>query len=264
MVQRKRTYKKRAYKKRTYKRRYYKRRVYKRRYYKPIKKPEIHIVENDTLTGYAFNNTGFGLGKFVNLTTIKSDLVDDIDSVKYEVHPVNSTGSGKLIEGKKIRLKYLYIKGFIKIASTGDADDFNCKLMVFRWKRNTTNASLLWTNLINNTNNIDLNDPSTWTEDQRLDLMYKQDWKNDIKINFYRKIKNLYRKYDDANNVIPFKIRVPLYDCVLTCDAFRDSNGKFAANNHPSTNGLYFTFLSNKYDETTIINYKTKLYYTDY
>lgn len=255
MVQRKRTYKKRAYKRR-YKRTY-RRRGYKRRFYKPIKKPEIHIMESSV--GSVFNNSTLGVGTFHNMTDILSDGATTEDAIVYKIQ-------GKPIEGKKIRLKYLYIKGYIKVLSSTDADDFNCKLMVFRRKRNTTNILMQWTTLVNNTGRItSINDPTTWTDEQRLQMMYMQDWKNDIRVNFYKKVKNLYRKYDDANNIIPFKIRIPLYDCVLTCDStFNSSTNTFMAQNHPSTNGLYFTFLSNKYDENTYINYKYKLYYTDY
>lgn len=252
MVQRKRTYKKRAYKKRTYKRRY--KRTYKRRYYKPIKKPEIHIVE-DTINEFPFNNGTYGVGTFNNLSKVGGST-DGLDEIQY-------TLDGKNIDGSKVRLKYLYIKGFIKVSGTNE-DDFNCKLMVFRWKRNTANSNITWDNLINNTNAItNINDPSTWTETDRLRLLYMQDWKNDIKINFYKKIKNLYRKYDDANNIIPFKIRIPLYDCVLTCDNTK-SGGLYTPIVNPSTNGLYFTFLSNQFNETNTISYKWKLYYTDY
>lgn len=273
-----RKYKKRTYKprKRTYKRRIYRRRYYKRRY-KPIKKPEIHIVESN-YNNVSFNNTTNGMGIINNLTSISSNSDADIDNLVFSLN-------GKDIEGKKVRLKYLYIKGYIKVSghsadysssqtqtggTTGHIDDgvddnFNCKLMIFRWKRNTVNSSLLWGNLVNNIDGIDLTDPSTWTDDDRLSLMYKQDWKNDIKVNFYKKVKNLYRKYDNINNVIPFKIRVPLYDCVLSCDSYKNAtDGKFYAHSQPSTNGLYFTFLSNKYDVSTVMNWKYKLYYTDY
>ena len=257
MVQKKRTYKKRTYKKRSYKPRRYKR-VYRRRYYKrsALKKPEIHIVE-DAVNEFPFNNSTFGLGKFNNLSKITGSGVSDLDEIQYKL-------MGKNIEGSKVRLKYLYIKGYIKVSGTNE-DDFNCKLMVFRWKRNTLNNTLSWVDLLNNTTygNPNLSDPSTWSETQRLQLLYMQDWKNDIKINFYKRVKNLYRKYDDANNIIPFKIRIPLYDCVLTCDNTKSSS-TYTPNPDASTNGLYFTFLSNQFNETNTISYKWKLYYTDY
>ena len=85
-----------------------------------------------------------------------------------------------------------------------------------------------------------------------------------LQLIFYKKVKNLYRKYDNINNVIPFKMRIPLYDCVLTCDTTFNSTTGYTAQNNPSTNGLYFTFLSDKFDSNTSINYKWKLYYTDY
>ena len=78
MVQRKRTYKRKTYKRKTYKRRYYKRRHYKRRY-KPIKKPEIHILENSVNSN--FNDTTSGVGIFQNLTTITSNDDPDIDKL---------------------------------------------------------------------------------------------------------------------------------------------------------------------------------------
>lgn len=260
----KRSYRKRPQKARRSKRRYYRRRYYKR---SVIKKPEIRILENQA-TNQAFNG-GYGVGRILNLTRVDASNpaagVVDIDNVKYTIgnSPITGTG-GKLIEGSKVRLKYLYIKGYIKVSGTSE-DDFNCKLMVFRWKRNTKNDALTWDELINNTINgkPNLSDPSTWTEAQRLELMYTQDWKNDIKINFYRRIKNLYRRYDDANNIIPFRIRIPLYDCVFTCDSKWETNNWVSYQN-ASTNGLYFTFLSNQYNDTNTITYKYKLYYTDY
>lgn len=250
----KRSYRKRPQKARRSRKRFYRRRFYRR---SAIKKPEIHILETN-YNANPFNDSSYGVGAFQNLTSISQvQPVAQYDTLVYKL-------SDKTIDGKKIRLKYLYIKGYIKVgaSTSADADDFNCKLMVFRRKRNMSNMSLDWETLINNSPS---GAPSAWTEDQRLDMMYKQDWKNDIKINFYKRVKNLYRKYDDANNIIPFKIRVPLYDCVLSCDCYKSStDNKHYAHAHPSTNGLYFTFLSNKYDDNTTINYKVKLYYTDY
>ena len=244
MVQKKRSYKKKSYKRRYYKRRYYKRRYYKRRYPKPIKKPEIHITENQ-LGQNAFNNSTYGMGLFNNLTVISGSSQNDKDAIEYKLN-------NKVIDGSKVRLKYLYIKGYIKVFGTNE-DDFNCKLMVFRWKRNTTNTFINWSDLINNINNFNLTDPLTWTEQQRLEMLYMQDWKNDIKVNFSKRIKNLYRKYDDANNIIPFKIRIPLYDCVLTCDCVKNtSTGIYDVISNPSNNGIYFTFLSNQFNETNV------------
>lgn len=250
------TYKKRTYKKRVYKNRRYKKRFYRRKFYKPIKRPEIHIVEDTT--DITFNDASTGVGNFINLTRIGEGQPEpQYDDMWFSIN-------NKRIDGRKIRLKYLYIKGYIKVSSSdgGDADDFNCKLMVFRWKRNTSNSTLTWGTLVNNPPS---GSPSTWSETDRLNMMYKQDWKNDIKVNFSKRIKNLYRKYDDANNIIPFKIRIPLYECVLTCDTtFDTSIGRYSALVNPSTNGIYFTLLSNKYDDKVILSYKYKLYYTDY
>lgn len=248
---------KRSYKKRTYKPRRYKKRTYRRRFYKrsTIKKPEINIVSGSR-EEYPFNNATLGVGTIQNFTAISGDPVNGVDDLQYKLFNKN-------IEGSKVRLKYLYIKGYIKVSGTNE-DDFNCKLMVFRWKRNVLNRALTWDDLINNNYNIPLSTPANWTEAQRLQMLYMQDWKNDIKINFYRRVKNLYRKYDDANNIIPFRIRIPLYDCVMTCDSEKNSNNKFVPVANPSTNGLYFTFLSNQLNENCTISYKWKLYYTDY
>lgn len=262
--------KKRTYKKRTYKRKFYKRRFYKKRRYfykrKPLKKPEIHITENEVVNKQLTNLNGV----FTNLTNIASDDADNYDNIQYKIND-------KKFDGKKIRLKYLYIKGYIKVENNDDedfvdADDFNLKLMIFRRKRNMSNNNMTWTDIINTGNvypdgpsvyhKIDLTDPSNWNDSDKLWMMYEADYKNDIRINFYRKVKNLYRKYDDANNIIPFKIRVPLYDCVLTCDC-KFENRLFTAYNDPSTNGVYFTILTNN-TANKFINYKYKLYYTDY
>lgn len=157
MVYKKKYSKKRYYKrfkKGSYQRKYYKRR-YKKLYRKALKRPEIHIVEKDL--GYNFNNGTYGVGQIVKLTEITNSnaTAADMDDVKFNIN-------GKPIEGRKIRLKYLYIKGYIKVGAqtAADADDFNCKLMVFRWKRNTTNQVLYWGDLMNNAG-FDLNDPSS-------------------------------------------------------------------------------------------------------
>ena len=85
MVQKKRSYKKKSYKRRYYKRRYYKRRYYKRRYPKPIKKPEIHITENQ-LGQNAFNNSTYGMGLFNNLTVISGSSQNDKDAIEYKLN----------------------------------------------------------------------------------------------------------------------------------------------------------------------------------
>ena len=137
-----------------------------------------------------FNDTTSGVGIFQNLTTITSNDDPDIDKLIFNI-------GGKPIEGKKIRLKYLYIKGYIMVSGSSatttnnpngtmninDAvdDNFNCKLMVFRWKRNTTNYTLNWTTLMNG---ITSNSPANWTTADILNMMYRYDWKNDITINF--------------------------------------------------------------------------------
>lgn len=249
-----RVYKKRSYKKRVYKTRRYKKRYNRYRFYKrnAIKKPEIRIIRDNNRF---VSNHG---GDIRNLTMVGGSPTtgQDGDNIQYTINGTN-------IEGKKIRLKYLYIKGYFM---TNTDTDINAKIYVFRRKTNTSNSSLSWGDLMDLPLNFSA--PNAWTDDNIRDILYKYDWKNDIKNKITHKVKNLYRRYDATNNIIPFKIRIPLYDCVLTCDCSNSSSAltTWTPNENPSTNGLYMSFITSQpLDATNVnLNYKTKLYYTDY
>lgn len=241
---------KRTYKRRTYKKRYYKRRFYRR--YKPIKKPEIRICESMFIFNQQSQN-----GQLRHLTEISDDGVSkpQANQVKYKLN-------GQDLEGRKIRLKYLYIKGYLQVDNTNNMDDFNAKFYVFRKKKNLDNTALTWTDLLDMPEA--LVSPGSWDDTQRLDVLYTYNWKNDINGIIKKKVKNLYRRYDNANNIVPFKLRIPLYDCVMSCDT-SISNSTYSARIRPSTNDIYYAMISNKaLSNTTFLRVKFKLYYTDY
>ena len=250
-------YKKRSYKKRVYKGRRYKRRYYKRKFYRKstIKRPEIHISKNNVLFLGPNTNPNQN-GTFVNITTIGGSNASNSDDIKF-------TLNGAEIQGRKIILKYLYIKGYLN--STTVEDDINGKLYIFRRKRNVKNNVMDWPTLLDMPFN--LSSPSSWTAENVRDILYCYDWKNDINGQIKHYVKKIYAKYDNTNNIIPFKIRVPLYDCVLTCDSVYDtSGGFFTPQTDASTNGLYLSFIttSNLNDTSVQLKLKYKIYYTDY
>lgn len=253
------TYKKRTYKKRTYKRRYRKR-YYKRRFYRKstIKKPEINIlsVQTNNFTVSTAN------GQLFPMTAISADAVNDSDKMIFKIG-----GAGeKVIQGRKIRLKYLYIKGYMYSNDAND-DNINAKIYVFRQKQNIGNQDLKWSDMLDMPFGLDT--PTSWTTDNINDILYRYDWKNDNKGKLKHYVRNLYKSYDNTNNIIPFKIRIPLYDCVLTCDNYYDTNesgaNKWKASNNPSTNAIWFSFITNKgISDSHYLKMKYKLYYTDY
>ena len=248
-------YKKRSYKKRSAKARRYRKRFYRRRFYKrsTIKKPEIHILTQNIIYGPNDNQNG----SFYPLTAIGGTPIsgDDPDLMQYQIFSKN-------IEGRKIRLKYLYIKGYLYT----DQNNINGKIYIFRRKKNASNSALSWVDLLNLP--LNLATPSSWTTQNINDVLYCYDWKNDLKGQIKHNVKVIYKNYDNNNNYIPFKIRIPLYDCVLSCDSnFNISTSKWEVNTHPSTNGLYISYVSNgnmAQGATHELHLKTKLYYTDY
>ena len=250
------TYKKRTYKKRVYKGRRYKKRYYRRRFYKKstIKRPEIHISkDNIVFLGDASNPQN---GTFVNITTIGGNNATNSDDIKY-------TLNGADIQGRKIRLKYLYVKGYLSFTSAFE-DDINGKLYVIRRQKNVSNGGMTWSTLLDMP--FALNSPANWTAENIRDILYCYDWKNDINGQIKHYVKKIYAKYDNTNNIIPFKIRIPLYDCVLSCDASYDTNnGVFTPSVNPSTNAIYLSYVSTQPNNTNVqLKLKWKLYYTDY
>lgn len=265
------TYKRRTYKKRTYKARRYKRRYYKRRYYrKPIKKPEIHILKEEY--AYSADEGDKVNGGFINITPISADPSTDSDNMKFMI-------GDKQIEGRKIRLKYLYIKGYYQLSysyqgagedDTENDNNVNAKLYVFRIKKNMSNTFTGWNTFLDMP--VNYNNSDNWTYPNIQDILYTYDWRNDLKTNVVKRVKNLYKAYDNTNNLIPFKIRIPLYDCVLTCDnSYSDNNNNYIAQQYPSTNGILFSFITTgaltsktAQQRAQFLKLKTKLYYTDY
>ena len=250
-------YKKRSYKKRVYKGRRYKRRFYRRKFYRKstIKRPEIHISK-DTVDFLGASTNPYQNGTFFNITTIGGSTASNSDDIKY-------TLNGADIQGKKIRLKYLYIKGYLSFTSAFD-DDINGKLYIFRRQKNASNGGLNWSTVLDMP--FALNTPSNWTQQNIRDILYCYDWKNDLNGQIKHYVRKVYAKYDNTNNIIPFKIRIPLYDCVMSCDSSYDSStGLFSPQLNPSTNGIYLSYVSTTpNNENVSFRLKWKLYYTDY
>lgn len=251
----KRSYRKRPQKARRSRRRYYRRRFYRRT---AIKKPEIHICSDNI----EFSYTGLSNGTINPITLISGTVggggaegPENNDLIQFRIN-------NKPIEGRKIRLKYLYIKGYLY----SEDNNINGKLFIFRRKKNTQNGPLTWGGLMELP--INLNNPSTWTTDNINDILYKYDWKNDINNQIKKKVKLIYKSYDNNNNYIPFKIRIPLYDCVLTCDAsWSSTTPGWTVSSYPSTNDLYISYITNAnmgQGSTHALKLKYKLYYTDY
>lgn len=254
----------RKYKKRTgKKKKYYKRKYYKRKYYKKasVKKPEIRRVTGEIKYG---NQEGlYKNGDMFNVTSIGFDpipgvIIENNNNVNYKLWTSN-------ILGRKIRLKYLYLKGYL-LHNYANNENINAKLFVFDKKRNMDNTGLVWSD-VKNTQGLTDNS-ATWTSLQTADVLYKYDWSNGLKNFVTHKSKSFYSKYDNINNTIPFKLRVPLYDRVMTCSPWIDPahpNNGWIAKEIPETNAIFLSFLStdNNMVNTSIV-IKWKLYYTDY
>lgn len=250
-------YKKRSYKKRVYKGRRYKKRFYRRRFYKKstIKRPEIHISK-DNITFLGESSNPNQNGTFINITTIGGNNASNSDDIKY-------TLNGAEIQGRKIRLKYLYVKGYLLTSGSYD-DDINGKLYIIRRNKNVSNGGMTWSTLLDMP--FGLNNPSSWTAENIRDVLYCYDWKNDLNGQIKHYVKKVYAKYDNTNNIIPFKIRIPLYDCVMTCDSsFDTTNNVFVPSTNPSTNAIFLSYVSTSGTNPQIsLKLKWKLYYTDY
>lgn len=251
-------YKKRTYKKRTYKARRYKRR-YRRRFYrrKTIKKPEIYISDDNLEWSYG----NLSNGEFKNITAISGSIAQDQPPYEGSSDLMVFKINNKQIEGRKIRLKYLYIKGYLYTAE----NNVNGKIYVIRRQKNSGNSGMTWQTLLNMPVNVL---PSNWTNDNINDVLYRYDWKNDLNGQIKHYVRSVYKSYDNNNNYIPFKIRIPLYDCVLTCDnEWVPQTSTWTANVNPSTNGIYLSYVTNApmgEGSTTTLKLKYKLYYTDY
>lgn len=250
----KRSYRKRPQKARRSRRRYYRRRYYKRNV---IKKPEIHICSDNI----EFSHIGLSNGTIKHITSITGTVgsgaqgPENNDLIQFRINNKN-------IEGRKIRLKYLYIKGYLY----SEDNNINGKLYIFRRKKNVSNGPLTWTGLMELP--INLSSPGSWTTENINDILYKYDWKNDINNVIKKKVKMIYKSYDNNNNYIPFKIRIPLYDCVLSCDAsWNSTDQSWEASAYPSTNALFISYITNASmgeGSTHALKLKYKLYYTDY
>lgn len=239
MARPKKTYK--NSKKRYYKKRYYKRRYSKKYRFRKFRKsvtPEIQQFKGTLdytsgLDGSVSNSRG-SIYTLLNIGTQSS--ASQPEDVKFTVN-------GKPITGSKIKLKWLYIKGFYRCeqsSSTGSSTaEVNLQIKIFRLFKNLTNTSLTWRDIVQdniNYSNVD-------NDDVQRQLLYLSDMKNDLKGKLWIKTKKLYRKYSPINSFIPFKIRIPLYDAVVQCDTSL-SGSSFIASNVPSTNGLYISVLS--------------------
>ena len=238
MARPKKTYKKS--KKRYYKKRYYKRRYSKKYRFRKFRKsvtPEIQQIKGtldytSALDGTVTNHRGY----MYNLLTIGTqNSASEPENVRFLVN-------NKPITGSKIKMKWLYIKGYFRCESSSagsyGANEVNLQIKIFRLFKNLTNAPLTWKDVVQD--NIDYSNSSLDTDAVQRQLLYLSDMKNDLKGKLWIKTKKLYRKYTPINSYIPFKIRIPLYDAVLQCDSYR-SGTQFISNSDPSTNGLYIS-----------------------
>lgn len=238
MARPKKTYKKS--KKRYYNKRYYKRRYSKKYRFRKFKKavtPEIQqfrgtLDYTSGLDGSVSNSRG-SIYTLLNIATQSSSTQPE--DVKFSIN-------GKPITGSKIKLKWLYIKGYYRAESPislGAAADVNLHIKIFRVFKNLTNTPLSWRDVVQD--NIDYNNIDSDAVQRQ--LLYLSDMKNDLKGKLWIKTKKIYRKYTPINSYIPFKIRIPLYDAVVQCDSYLNGSS-FIANSVPSTNGLYLSVLS--------------------
>lgn len=240
MVRPKKTYKK-SYKKRYYKRRYKKRysKKYRFRKFRKSVSPEIRQIKGElnyvrNQDGTLTNNRGM-IYRLIDIDTQTS--ATEAENVVYRVN-------GKAISGNKIKLKWLYIKGYYRCENTeregySPSAEVNVQLKIFRLFKNISNSQLTWGDIIQN--NLDFTQLTT--DAVQRELLYLADMKNDLKGKLWIKTKKIYRKYSPVNSFIPFKIRIPLYDAVVQCDSYKSGNS-YIANHDPSTNGLYITMLS--------------------
>lgn len=263
---------KKQYRKRYYKKRYYKKRYGKKYRFRKFRKsisPEIQQMKG-TLE-YIQNSDGTlsrtrgAIYRLINPST--QSTATEPENVIYNVN-------NRVISGNKIKLKWLYIKGYLRMedaamAGSGQSQEVNVQIKIFRLFKNLTNSSLNWSEIVQDNINYSQID----TDAVQRQLLYLSDMKNDLKGKLWIKTKKLYRKYTPINSFIPFKIRIPLYDAVVQCDCYKSGNN-WVSQDEVSTNGLYISVLSPNefpmapYGSATTRPFKQlymkyKIYYTD-
>lgn len=256
---------KRYYKKRYYKKRYSKK--YRFRNFRKSLSPEIQQIK----------------GTFDYIQNADGTVSKQRGAIYRLLSPnTNSTGSdpenvvfnmnNKKITGNKIKLKWLYIKGYLRMEDTAQDSansEVNVQIKIFRLFNNLTNSSLNWDAIVQDNINYSQID----SDAVQRQILYLSDMKNDLKGKLWIKTKRLYRKYTPINSFIPFKIRIPLYDAVVQCDCYKSGNS-WVSNDEVSTNGLYLAVLSpNEFPMSPTsaqpsrpyrqLYMKYKIYYTD-
>lgn len=262
----KKSYYKRRYKKRSYKKKRYNRR-WKRHYYKKYirKAPEIHRSKID----YYFNNTTGDITAD-GITYLKNgSMVSLTNFTKNEFNQLLLNGVP--VDGRKVNLKYIYIKGYKDIGDanndneTDQENNFYGRMAVYCQRLNTSNGSLSYTQLYNG--NLFNLDNTTWTEKNIRDILYKADYRDDTFRSIRKYHKKFYNKYDDANNTLPIKKRIVL-NKVIECDDEATSNST-DPQRIPTRNALWLSDITkpgvSNSNWTHIYTHLTvSLYWTDY
>lgn len=272
-------YKKRRYRKRYRKgRKYYKRKYgkgYKKRYYnKIIKSPEIHKSETEIrFINGAFDHFDDGVHNYIGC-----GYLTPLTRVSYNEH--NQTLiNGIKIQGRKIFLKYIYIKGYYYNAHPnvyGNENNFLGRLGVYIQRQNINNQPLDTSALYDNNplHKADYVPPDNadWTLEDLRNILYKVDYKPDTYRSVKKYHKNIFFRYDNANNTVPFKKRIIVNKVVEIDD---DLNEEETPSTIPSRNACWMNliFPFNNFDKTAPTDpnrsrveayTKVSLYWTDY
>lgn len=260
MVKPKRTYKKSS-KRRYYKRRYNKYKKYKKRYnkykYHMIRgTPELYktdqtVIYHSGAYDYLGRNSN---GQIMNLC-------------KFTKNGDQIYMNGQKINGTKIRMKYIYIKGYIKIG-THDVNNpdrgMDLRLSVYRKYKNVTNDGLNYSDLYDDS--LVPNNPGEWGYDTNgfsteHNILYNYEYKGDVKgnIKIYETKKHI--TYKNYNDYIPFKLRVSC-NCVLQVDEVN-------TNQYSSKNAFFMAFMQTHAGEfeasgPNLARIRIRTYFTDY
>lgn len=264
MVQKK-TYTRR--KKRYYKRRYKRYRKWKARrgFYRHVAStPELHKSsmnflygsQNETSSTYLTN------GSIVNIGAQSKDASG------------NFFFNNVPVSGRKINLKYIYIKGYVCTShqysgSTPDSEpadyvNYYHRIALYNVKRNLKNTPPTYADLYD-TNLIDSN-PNNWEWDTAgvehpiRDILFKLSYKEDVYKNIKIYQKKKFMKYKFGGDVIPFKMRLSINQIV----EFDQNTGY----NNPSTNAWYMAMIMPPLEKSSGVpgfraHINVRLYWTD-
>lgn len=257
-------------------RKYYKRKYgkgYKKRYYKKIiKSPEIHKSEQEIrFINGAFDHYDNGTHQYIGcgyLTPLTTITYNNFNQVFL---------NGVKIQGKKVFLKYIYVKGYyfnVHQNRVGDENNFLGRLGVYIQRQNLNNqpliTSALYDSRANNPAEYVPADNADWTIEDIRNVLYKVDYKPDTYRSVKKYHKNIYRTYDNCNNTIPFKKRIIVNKVIEI-----DENNLPVPASIPSRNACWMNliFPYNNFDpgnpddqtKSRVEAYcKVSLYWTDY